>query len=72
MRHALRVTRKAVFLFAVLPQHGGVLGPKRYGLIPTCRMPVRKKSGSVTIALERPGASGDQGVALGLDCCQET
>jgi hypothetical protein len=25
-------------------------------------MPVRKKSGSVTIALERPGASGDQGV----------
>src|SRR5712675_2869467 len=25
-------------------------------------MPIRKKSGSVTIALERPGASGDQGV----------
>ena len=25
-------------------------------------MPVRKKTGSVTIALERPGASGDQGV----------
>ena len=25
-------------------------------------MPVRKKGGSVTIALERPGASGDQGV----------
>jgi hypothetical protein len=25
-------------------------------------MPVRKKSGSVTIALERPGASGDQGI----------
>ena len=25
-------------------------------------MPIRKKTGSVTIALERPGASGDQGV----------
>jgi hypothetical protein len=25
-------------------------------------MPIRKKSGSVTIALERPGASGDQGL----------
>jgi hypothetical protein len=28
-------------------------------------MPIRSKSGSVTIALERPGASGDQGVYAG-------
>jgi len=43
-------------------EYWGPTGMVFYRNVQVRWMPVRKKGGSVTIALERPGASGDQGV----------